>query len=280
MKNTRVRILAPFKVAFTSALLLSLVGCGMLSQLSKFGPPPPMSTAGNWQFDLMDSNGNVASTATGFLQQSGSTVTGAFDVNGCATNASVTGSVGSGDSGPNAITLSSNIDGQTLQIVGSGIGSIAPGTAIEGTYTVGALGCPISGLTSTVSGQQINPISGAFHGSVQTTNGGTLNISGSVAQGQNAGAVAATLSGTATVTGSACFSSVTLSGTISGTAVVLSLTSSDGSQTAALTALPQSAGQLISGTPGSFTITQLSGTYAASTGSCAGDTGTFTVTFP
>jgi VCBS repeat-containing protein len=280
MKNIRVKIFATIKAAFAGGLLLSSIGCGMLNSLSKFQPPGPMSTAGNWQFDLMDSNSNVAALATGFLQQSGSAVTGAFDVSGCANNVSVSGTV-EGNNGPDAISLSSNVDGQMLQIVGSGIGTIAPGTAIEGTYTVGALSCSISGLTATVSAQQINPISGAFHGSVQPKSGGTFNISGNVTQGQNTGAVTAALSGTGTVTGSACFSSVNLSGTISGTSVVLTLTSSDGSQTAELTASPQSAaGQLNNGTPGSFTITQLSGAYAVSTGSCAGDAGTFDVTFP
>jgi hypothetical protein len=279
MKAGSLGIRFVFKVAFAGAAFLCLVGCGLLNQVSKLENPTPMNVAGNWQFDLMNGSGGVGAVATGFLEQSGSNVTGALDIAGCDSNAGVTGTVG-GTNGPTSINLSA-AGAQNLNIVGSGIGSITPGNAIEGSYTIGAIGCSISGLTSTVSAQQINPVSGAFHGALTSKNVGTFSVSGNLMQGQNGGAVTAPLSGTASVTNSTCFTSVNLTGTISGTSVVLDIASSDGSQTAQLTAPAQSnAGQLISGTPGSFTITQLSGSYRVNTGSCAGDSGTFNVSFP
>jgi hypothetical protein len=279
MKATKSKVRSIFGAATVGGLLLSSLGCGLLNQLDKIAHPTPMSVAGNWQFDLLDSNGNVGATATGFLQQSGANVTGALNIGNCASNASVTGTVG-GSNGPTTVNLAVNVNGQTLTIAGSGIGTITPGTAIQGNYTVGATGCTISGLTATVSAQQINSISGAFHGSLKSKNGSTLNISGNVSQGQSTGLVTSDLTGSATVTGSVCFSTVNLSGTISGTSVELNLASSDGSSTAQLSTNPQPAAGQLGGSPGSFTITQLSGDYVVKAGSCSGDSGTLTLSFP
>jgi hypothetical protein len=279
MRAQKSRVRSNFGAAIVCGLLLSSLGCGLLNQIAKIPQPTPMSVAGNWQFDLLDSNGNVGAIATGFLQQSGANVTGALDVGNCGSNASVTGTVG-GTSGTNAINLAVNVNGQTLTIVGSGIGTITPGTAIQGNYTVGAMGCAISGLTATASAQQINTISGAFHGSLHSSNGSTLNISGNVSQGQSTGLVTSDLTGTATVTGSTCFAAVNLSGTISGTSVELNLASSDGSSTAQLSTNPQPAAGQLSTAPGSFTITQLAGNYAVKAGSCSGDSGTLSLSFP
>ncbi len=271
--------------AVLCGVLFGSVGCNLLKNLPgipNLQGPAPMSVGGNWQMDLMDSSGNVASVATGFLQQSGGNITGSLDLNGCNSNSSsVTGTVG-GNNGPNAISLSVNVDNQTLSIVGSGIGTVTPGNAIEGNYTVGATPCAISGLTATVSGQQINPVSGGFHGSLQPKNGTPLNISGTVTQGSNtSGSSSAPVTGTATVSGSTCFNSVNLSGSISGTAVQWQIASADGSQVAQMSSTPiTAAGQIGTGSPGSYTVTQLSGTYTVSSGSCSGDSGTFTVTFP
>lgn len=209
-------LVAPKKlgVAFVlCCLALSAAGCGLLNNIAKIPQPTPMSVAGNWQFDLMDSKGNVGAVASGFLQQSSGKVTGVLDVGACGSNASVTGTVG-GTNGTNAISLSVNLNNQTLNIVGNGVGTITAGSAIQGNYTVGAISCPISGLTSTVSGQQVNPISSAFHGNLYSNSGPTLAISGTASQGQSSGAATAPVNGTASVTGSTCFSNVNVSGTI------------------------------------------------------------------
>ena len=244
MKNKIWSASIGFHAVLTCAFLLCSSGCNMLSHLTSELQPPPMSVAGNWQIDLMDSTGNVASAATGFLQQSGSSLTGGFNVNGCTSSSTATGTVG-GNSGPNTINLSLSVNNQTLNIVGSGIGTITPGTAIEGNYTVGAVTCPISGLTATVSGQQISAVSGGFHGSLQSTGGNNFTIAGTATQGAYASGSSAPVTGTATATGSTCFSSLNLTGTISGTSIAWQLASSDGSQVVELTAAPSSAaGQL------------------------------------
>jgi hypothetical protein len=82
------------------------------------------------------------------------------------------------------------------------------------------------------------------------------------------------------MTASTCFSKVNFSGTISGTAVNLSLASPDESQTAQLTAGPQNAAGQFTSSPGMFTITLLSGNYTVNSGNCSGDKGNFNITFP
>lgn len=280
MKNNVKNACKAVRAVLMGGLLLALGGCNMLNHLPGIQQPAPMNVGGNWQIDLMDSSGNLAAVATGFLQQSGSNLTGGFDVSGCGSSANATGNVG-GNNGPNAVNLSLPVDNQTLSIVGSGIGAITPGTAIEGNYTVGAISCPISGLTAIASGQQVNSITGAFHGSLQSKNGNTFNIAGSATQGQYASGSSAPVTGTATATGSTCLNSLNLTGTISGTSVNWQLASSDSSQTVELTAPPStSAGQISNGTPGIFTITQISGTYNITAGGCSGDTGTFSFSLP
>jgi hypothetical protein len=264
------------------SLVLGLSACNMLKNLPGLSSlePPPMSVGGNWQIDLMDANGNVGSVATGFLQQSGSNLTGGFDVNGCTSSSTASGTVG-GNSGPNAINLSLSVNSQTLSIVASGVGTVTPGNAIEGNYSVGAISCPISGLTATASGQQINSVTGNFHGSLQSKNGNTFTVAGSATQGQYASGSSAPVTGTATATSSTCFNSLNLTGTISGTSVNWQLASTDGSLVVQLTAPPISAaGQFSTGTPGVYTITALTGTYDVTAGSCSGDTGTFSFTLP
>src|SRR5579864_6447141 len=83
MKNKIRKVSMAVRGVLMGSLLLASIACSMLSQLSGIKQPPPMSVAGNWQIDLMDSTGNVGAVATGFLQQSGSNLTGGFDVNGC-----------------------------------------------------------------------------------------------------------------------------------------------------------------------------------------------------
>jgi hypothetical protein len=269
----------PFRGVVIWALTCSS-GCNMLPKVPTIPQPAPMTVAGNWQFDLMDSSGNVASVATGFLQQSGSNLTGNFDLNGCEESTTATGTVG-GNNGPDAIALSLSLDNQTLSIVGSGIGTITPGTAIEGNYTVGAITCPISGLTASISGQQVNSVSGSFHGSLQSKSGNTFSMAGTANEGTYGSGTSAPVTGTATATGSTCFTSLTLTGTISGTSIAWQLASSDNSQVLELTAAPSSsAGQINTGTPGSFTITQLTGNYSVTAGNCSGDAGTFSFGLP
>ena len=90
-----------------------------------------MSVAGNWQFDFMDNSGNVGAVATGFLTQCSGNISGAFDVGACGSNVNATGTVG-GNNGIDAINLAINLNDQSLNIVGNGVGTITAGSAIQG----------------------------------------------------------------------------------------------------------------------------------------------------
>lgn len=78
-----------------------------------------------------------------------------------------------------------------------------------------------------------------------------MQISGQVNQAQNSGGSYAALTGNLAITGSSCFTSATISGQISGTAVVINFASSNGMQIGQITG----AASTTSGT------TQLTGKY-------------------
>jgi len=100
--------------ALICALSLFASGCNMLGGLSKIpSGPTPMNLSGNWQFDFLDTSGNVTTIGTGFLSQSGSNITGMLDVGACGSSAAVTGTVG-GNTGPDAVSLSVAVNGPRI----------------------------------------------------------------------------------------------------------------------------------------------------------------------
>ena len=202
-------------------LLSGLLACGG-------GTSTPPATAGavsgNWQFILQKTPTAQPRIQSGFLLQSGRSVSGSLLLNGsCATVGPVMGTITGG-----SISLVVSNTGQTVQLDGT----VASGaTAMSGTYTILAQGCG-SSENGTWSATLIRPLNGSFHGTFTSSHqgGSVFSASGSIAQEINTGANVATLTGTITSTGSPCLSTANISGAISGTNVVLTFIAGNGTQ--------------------------------------------------
>ena len=123
---------------------------------------------------------------------------------------------------------------------------------------VGLTACGAGGGAGSNSGQTVN-LAGFWQASTVSGLGFDTSLSGTIAQNGEQ------LSGTMNITGSPCAISGTLSGTISGSRVSLSL--SEGQQSVSLSGTASADGSSISGT------------YQGQSGGClSGDSGTFTAT--
>jgi len=219
------RALKLFNLALLLSLLAATLSCGSDSQ--------PASTAstisGNWQFTLVRHNSTEQWTFSGFLLQSGNAITGSVILNaaGCQGVGPVTGT----------------FDGQNLQITVSAFGQdfslsntsgTSQGDSMSGQFTDTAGGCISFSSAGVWTAVRIPALSGNFSGSFVSPGATTINVTGTLIQGQNVGASTATLSGTISATGSPSFCSYignsTVTGLISGTSVTLTLFGPDGSQ--------------------------------------------------
>lgn len=238
------------------------------------------SITGNWQFTLTRHNSTEVWTFAGFLVQSGNSVAGSVTVNaGCQGVGPVTGT----------------FDGKTLQLTLGALGqdfslsADLPAGSSMGTITGGQFstlqgGCIGFSSTGTWSAVRISPLAGAFHGtfvSEATPKNADLDVTGTLTQGTNIGASNATVSGTITAGGSSRFcsylSTASVTGTISGPVLTLTLFGPNGSQIGQIPAG-------VTGTPAILTpdATSLTASYnfEAISKSCPGDQGTVTLTFP
>jgi len=179
--------------------------------------------SGNWQMSLQRDQTTSIKTEAGFLVQSGNSVTGSLLLAG-ATNCAGVGSVQGGVSGSN-ISITVSQVGQSINLTGA----MNSDGSISGDYSIFASPCG-STQTGAWTAQQIQPLSGSFQGTFTstTTSGLIFHFSGMVTQAPNTGATAANLSGTMTSTDAPCFTTASISGSISGTAVVFNLLSSEG----------------------------------------------------
>jgi hypothetical protein len=181
--------------------------------------------SGNWQITLQRQQSTTTKTESGFLVQSASTVSGTFLLGG-DTNCAGIGSVQGQINGSN-VTISVSQVGQTVNLTGSlGNSSSAP---LTGNYSILASPCG-STQVGTWSASQVQPLTGSFQGAFTSTDTGgvVFQSSGSLSEGPNTGSSFATLSGNMTSSNAACFSSTNISGSISGTSVVLNLLSTEG----------------------------------------------------
>jgi hypothetical protein len=206
--------------ALSLVLLMTLTACGN-------GPGTSVGNfAGNWQMTLQRDQTNTASTLkteSGFLVQSGGALTGNLLLTGdtyCAGVGSAQGQV----SGSN-VAISLNQIGQTINLTGS-LGSTG---SISGTYSILASPCG-STQVGTWTATQVQALTGNLQGTFTSTqtSGVVYQVSGNVTQAANTGGSAANLSGSMTSTNAPCFSSVSISGSISGTSAVFNLLSSEG----------------------------------------------------
>lgn len=219
MKPASHRVREGFAFLASSFLLLTSCGGG--------NPNAGITTAnlaGNWQMTLQRQNTTSTKTESGFLVQSGNSLTGEFLLNG-DTNCAGVGSAFGQISGSN-VAISVSQVGQTVNLTG------AMGTnpsSISGNYSILAAPCG-SNQVGTWTATQVQPFSGNFQGTFTSTFSGGLvfAFSGTVAQGPNMGITSASLTGNMTSTNAPCFTTANLQGSISGTSIVLNLLSAEG----------------------------------------------------
>ena len=260
----------------TLLLCMSTAAVSCADNHSSASAVSPIS--GNWQLTLTRHNSTQQWTFSGFLLQSGSTVTGSFIL-------------GAGCQGVGPV--SGTFDGQNLQLTVGEFGqdfslsaSLPSGNAasafIEGQFSTLQGGCVGFTSTGTWTAVRVVPLSGAFHGSfVSSSNNGTMDVTGTLTQGSNIGASNATVSGTISTTGATRFCSylntATITGTISGTALVLTLYGPDGSQIGQIPAPPPEPPAIV--TPDGTSLTS-SYIFPQISKDCLGDQGSLTLTFP
>ena len=238
-----VRVLATTALAF---LLLISASCGGSSASSKGNDPQsgiigPLS--GNWQLILLQQEPTPATEllVSGFLQESNNTFSGSV-------------------SGPNIVNSSGTLNcGGVSQLTGTANGknvtfSMSPGGTVftftgtisgdylsmSGDYQAQGGACFTAPLVGTWNAFLIPPLNGSFTGTLSNSSymadltgispAAPISVSGTMTQSPNIGASNATLTGTISATGYPCFSTVSVSGTISGQNVILSVFGYNGSQ--------------------------------------------------
>lgn len=226
------------------------------------------SLTGNWQITLTNTSTGAQKSESGFLVQSGGSLSGALLLTGqtaCAGVGTAQGSVNRSD-----VTLSVQQVGQTVNLSGTSTNANAS-AMLNGNYNILSSPCGNSQV-GTWTGVEVKPLAGSltavFKSSLNA--GSVLNFTGTISQSQNSGSsAAANLSGNLSSQNSTCLSSAMIGGQISGTTVVLNLTSSEG------LAIGQYTGTI---TPDATTITGTYNVYPqAPPGGCH-DYGTATIT--
>lgn len=227
-----------------TTVLLCVAGmfgaCGGGSSSSSGSQQGPL--AGNWQIILNQGfpfqNPPVALSVSGFLLESDNSMTGSVELPGSTQNGSCAG-VG---------LLSGNVSGQNISISIDESGSIISLTgsvssdnkSMSGAYTTLAGGCSSNPTSGTWTALKIPAASFNFTGTLSQSSymqlltgvspPAPIAVSGKISQSANIGASNATLTGTITAVGYPCFRTASLTGTISGQNVVLSVFGYDGSQ--------------------------------------------------
>jgi hypothetical protein len=211
---------------------------------------------------LLQQNTPSTTTATesGFLLQSGSSITGELlssNQSECTGLGSVQGTVSGSD-----IDITVNQIGQTVTLTGT---AASDGSSMAGTYSILASSCSGS-ATGTWTASPVKPITGTYEATLNSNLFGVYGYVITVTQGPNTGVSIATLSGMMTSTNAPCGNSLSVSGVVSGTSVVFNLLNSGN-------ALGK-----FSGTA-STNATNITGTYdfVAQTNGCVGDSGTISM---
>ena len=244
-------------------LLGFALGCGSSKNSTSTGG----ALTGNWEITLNRHASTVPLTFSGFLVQSGNSVTGSVVLgDGCQGVGPVSGTVDS-----QSLSLNINEFGQELSLQGP---LPVSNGAMSGSFTTLPGGCTAFPNTGTWTAQLVQPLTGNFHGTLNSPTNGVVNVSGNLSQGPNTGGSNTTLTGAISATDPQHFCSylteATVSGAISGTSVTLNLFDPNGVQ------ITQFAGTTTAG------ATSLSGNYTfhSISNSCFGDQGTFQVSFP
>lgn len=258
-----------FPATACACLLSLLTACGSTPRSSN---PTGGALSGNWQLSLFQEEPRPTQTlaVSGFVRESSNSLSGSFafpqsTVNGnCAGVATVTGTVNG-----QSIQLSANQGGTVLSFTGT---ISSDGQSMSGNYQGLGGGCFTRPTTGTWSGILIPPLNGNFTGTLSNStymplvNGvvppAPIAVTGTLTQSPNNGASNATLQGTITAVGYPCFSTASLTGTISGANVILALFGYNGEQIGSIgspntpgVAAAGSAGPTLTGTGGTSGLT-------------------------
>lgn len=214
-------------------ILLIATSCGGGSSSSAH---PDSAISGNWVITLVRHNSTEPWTFSGFLLQSGGSVSGSVILGAGVGCQGVVGPVtGSFDGKQLQLTIGSF--GQDFSLTGGMTSGGSSGDAsLQGQFSTVQGGCLGFSSSGTWSAVRIPPLSTTFHGHFvpAAINVATIDVTGTLAQGSNVGASNATLTGTINSTGGTQFcpyiSTGSVTGVISGDNVVLNLYGPDGSQ--------------------------------------------------
>ena len=262
---------------------------------------PSGSLSGNWQISLARHVNPVPPLIyTGFLVESGDSISGNLlfyfptsPLTNCSGLVPITGTV----DGTN-LSMTINEFGEEVSLQGTP-------SPMGGEFSNVAGGCTAFANTGTWSAIQVAPLAGSFHGTFTSTAGnGTINVTGTLAQGPNTGAGTASLSGTLAATGpSFCsyLSSATITGLVSGTTVELGLYGPNGDEITQIGQVGQINNTNVVPSPGVCSVaspqsgingnpcllvtpdgTSMTGNYyfPSPAPSCLADQGTVSLTFP
>lgn len=244
---------------------------------------------GNWQLNLTQ-NYPAPSTqlsASGFLMEGNNALSGSVQgpvvissnqSHNCGGVGAVTGTI----SGQN-VTFSLNPGGTVFNFTGT---ISSDNTSMSGTYAAVGGACFVQASTSgTFTASLVPPLNGSFSGTLANSvymaelTGANppapIAVSGSFTQSSNAGASNASISGTITAIGYPCFSTASVTGSISGQSVYLDVFNYNGEQIGTI-GIPGIAGT--AGTPATVVVdsggVSLTGTGSAQSGLSLGASGT------
>lgn len=261
------KLLRPVHIAIaTFCLLLSGCGGGSSTPAPTPTPVPQLAlTPGNWDFSAASSSGPTFLIG-GNVVQTGNSITGGLHViNSACFTASTPVPITGNISGPTATVTSAAIASQTIGATLSG-----NATSLSGTYAVTGTGCA-GGDKGNITGVLVPSVNGTWKGAFVSSvvANPTVITTAVITEGAADANGLFPLTGTATYSGSPCFTSGT---TATGSAIFgrtnnVILTNDDGSTVEFVGFLTNPAAP-----------TQMTGTYTVSGGLCNGDSGSGTLT--
>lgn len=177
----------------------------------------------------------------------------------CAGVGAVDGTVNGSD-----VVLTLQQMGQVVTLTGVATND---GASMGGTYSVLGSSCAGGSSSGTWSASPVKAVTGSYVGTFNSNAAFSYTFNMNVTQGSNAGTSTSTISGTMNSANAPCAKSLSITGTIGGTAIVLNFLTSDG------TAMGQFRGTT------SADASTLTGTYdfLPEQNVCTGDGGTITI---
>jgi len=210
-----------------SAALLCVIGMGCGGGNSSSSTNTNNAgLSGNWQ--MMLQHKNRTETQSGFLLQSGNVIGGSVLFSGqTVAGQTVCSGVGSvlGQANGGAVTIVVTQAAQTANLTGVAASDFS---SMKGDYSILAAGCGKT-ETGTWTATRVTSLTGTFSAQFTSSQSNQVfQVAGTLTQGGNKRNSFAVLLGTMTSTDAPCFTSASVSGVISGTAVLMNISNSAG----------------------------------------------------